>query len=72
MECLLFFFFSDEGELEPPTTLLWVYFYLACHFDYKADTIKAVQYIDLALQHTPLLIELYALKAKIFKVSFED
>lgn len=58
---------SDEGELEPPTTLLWVYFYLACHFDYKGDTMRAIQYIELAVQHTPLLIELYALKAKIFK-----
>lgn len=61
------FALSDEGELESPTTLLWVYFFLACHYDFLGDTIKSVEYIDLALKHTPLLIELYVLKAKIFK-----
>ncbi|KAK3099145.1 hypothetical protein FSP39_000123, partial [Pinctada imbricata] len=59
---------SDEPlMLEPPTTLLWVYYFLASHYDFKMDTRKALEYIDLAIQHTPTLIELTVLKAKIYK-----
>lgn len=59
---------ADENcEKEPPTALLWVYYYLAQHYDYIGDAQKALNYIDTAIQHTPLLIELYVLKAKLFK-----
>lgn len=58
---------SDTAEVEPPTTILWVYYFLASHFDYKQETLKALEYVNLALDHTPLLIELYVLKAKIYK-----
>ena len=61
--------FSDEGVKEPPTTLLWVYYFLAQHYDFIGDTSRALEYVDTAIQHTPLLIELYVLKAKIYKVS---
>ena len=62
--------FSDDGVKEPPTTLLWVYYFLAQHYDFIGDTSKALEYVDTAIQHTPLLIELYVLKAKIYKVSY--
>ena len=62
--------FPDDGIKEPPTTLLWVYYYLAQHYDYIGDTMKALQYVDTAIQHTPLLIELYVLKAKLYKVGW--
>lgn len=60
--------FTDTAEVEPPTTILWVYYFLASHYDYKQETLKALEYVNLALDHTPLLIELYVLKAKIYKV----
>ncbi|OWF46600.1 N-alpha-acetyltransferase 15, NatA auxiliary subunit-like [Mizuhopecten yessoensis] len=58
---------TDEGELEPPTSLVWVYYFLASHFDHQGNTTRAMEIINTALEHTPLLIELYALKAKIHK-----
>ncbi|XP_048773371.1 N-alpha-acetyltransferase 15, NatA auxiliary subunit-like isoform X2 [Ostrea edulis] len=58
---------AESAESEPPTTILWVYYYLASHYDYKQETLKALEYANLALEHTPLLIELYVLKAKIYK-----
>ncbi|KAK3576854.1 hypothetical protein CHS0354_012909 [Potamilus streckersoni] len=58
---------SDEGDKEPPTALVWVYYFLAQHFDHRGDTRKSLHYVDLAIEHTPLLIELYVLKAKIYK-----
>lgn len=61
--------FSDENcEKEPPTALLWVYYFLAQHYDYIGNLQQALHYIDTAIQHTPLLIELYVLKAKLYKV----
>lgn len=59
---------ADENcEKEPPTALLWVYYYLAQHYDYIGNLQQALHYIDTAIQHTPLLIELYVLKAKLYK-----
>lgn len=55
------------GELEPPTAILWVYHFLAQHFDYLRDSKKAMEYIDKALEHTPTLIEAYMVKARIYK-----
>lgn len=55
------------GDLEPPTAILWVYHFLAQHFDYLRDSKKAMEYIDKALEHTPTLIEAYMVKARIYK-----
>ena len=56
------------GELEPPTAILWVYHFLAQHFDYLRDSKRAMEYINKALEHTPTLIEAYMVKARIYKV----
>lgn len=56
------------GDLEPPTAILWVYHFLAQHFDYLRDSKKAMEYIEKALEHTPTLIEAYMVKARIYKV----
>lgn len=58
---------DGRGEMEPATALLWTYYFLAHHFDQKRHLDEAMKYIDLGLEHTPLLIELYVLKAKILK-----
>lgn len=55
------------GELEPPTAILWVYHFLAQHFDYLRDSKRAMEYINKALEHTPTLIEAYMVKARIYK-----
>ncbi|KAI1725387.1 NMDA receptor-regulated protein 1 domain-containing protein [Ditylenchus destructor] len=58
-----------DGSILPecPTTFLWIYYYLAQHFDRLRQFQKAHKYIDEALKHTPTLIELYMAKAKIYK-----
>lgn len=63
---------EEVSEKEPPTALLWVYYYLAQHYDYIGQAPLAFQYVDMAIQHTPLLIELYVLKAKLCKVSLKN
>ncbi|VDK28693.1 unnamed protein product, partial [Anisakis simplex] len=52
---------------ESPTTVLWLYYLLAQHYDRLGSIQQAHMYIDRAIQHTPTLIELFMVKAKIFK-----
>ncbi len=58
-------------EIEPATSLLWLQYYLAQHYDYLGDINKAFEYINQAICDTPTLVELYMFKAKIFKVDFD-
>lgn len=68
----MFFYCIDRTNtndgVEPATSLLWLQYYLAQHYDYLGDTTKAFEYIDQAICDTPTLVELYMFKAKIFKV----
>ncbi|GFO47570.1 N-alpha-acetyltransferase 15, nata auxiliary subunit-like [Plakobranchus ocellatus] len=59
--------FDSSGEVESATVLLWTYYFLAQHFDYLKNVERALEFVNLGIEHTPLLIELYVLKAKIFK-----
>lgn len=63
--------FSSKGGnanlQEPPSALLWTYYFLAQHYDYFRNIDKALGFINEALEHTPTLIELYITKARIFK-----
>ncbi|XP_030638927.1 N-alpha-acetyltransferase 15, NatA auxiliary subunit a [Chanos chanos] len=58
---------NDDGKTEPPTTLLWVQYFLAQHFDHVGQTSLALEYINAAIESTPTLIELFVVKAKIYK-----
>lgn len=46
---------------------MWTYHLLAQHFDQIGDTVKALEFINEALNHTVTLIELLVVKAKIYK-----
>ena len=59
---------AENGEKEPPTTLLWVQYFLAQHFDKLGQYSLALDYINAAIASTPTLIELFYMKAKIYKV----
>ena len=59
---------NDDGKEEPPTTLLWVQYYLAQHYDKIGQPSIALEYINTAIESTPTLIELFLVKAKIYKV----
>ncbi|KAB5570955.1 hypothetical protein PHYPO_G00219410 [Pangasianodon hypophthalmus] len=58
---------NDDGKTEPPTTLLWVQYFLAQHFDHIGQHAVALEYINTAIESTPTLIELFLIKAKIYK-----
>uniref|UniRef100_A0A667WUL2 N-alpha-acetyltransferase 15, NatA auxiliary subunit n=1 Tax=Myripristis murdjan TaxID=586833 RepID=A0A667WUL2_9TELE len=58
---------ADDGKEEPPTTLLWVQYFLAQHYDMIGQQTLALEYINTAIESTPTLIELFLIKAKIYK-----
>ena len=43
-------------------------YYVVQHHDYKQEFGKGLELVDEAIAHTPTLIELFLLKAKIYKV----
>ncbi len=58
---------QKDGEREAPTTLLWAYYFMAQLQDYLLHSELALEYINKAISHTPTLVELYMVKAKIYK-----
>lgn len=58
---------DDGDELESPGSLVWLYHFLAQHYDFLGDHVKALKYVDEGLAHTPTLIELYVAKGRIYK-----
>ncbi|CAH1394311.1 unnamed protein product [Nezara viridula] len=62
--------FGSKGNLEhkePPSALLWTYYFLAQHYDHFRKLDKALECINEAIDHTPTLIELFITKARIYK-----
>eukprot|EP00092_Neocalanus_flemingeri_P004109 GFUD01004421.1.p1 GENE.GFUD01004421.1~~GFUD01004421.1.p1 ORF type:complete len:752 (-),score=167.38 GFUD01004421.1:178-2433(-) len=62
--------FDDTSpNAETPSSMLWSYYLLANHFDNVKQYDEALPLINLAIDHTPTVVELYMLKAKILKHS---
>jgi len=60
-------FFDNLTEELDPTVFLWILLYAAQHYDIKKDYKQALLIIDEAIEHTPTLVEVYTVKAKILK-----
>ena len=59
---------SESGPAEPPTSYLWSLYLSAQHYNRIGQSLKALELIDAAIEHTPTEVQLYILKAKILKV----
>ncbi|XP_059645164.1 N-terminal acetyltransferase A complex auxiliary subunit NAA15 [Cornus florida] len=59
--------YPGRAEKEPPSTLMWTLFYLAQHYDRRGQYDIALAKIDEAIEHTPTVIDLYSVKARILK-----
>lgn len=61
--------FDDKAETpsESVVTLVWAQYLLAQHQDHLKEHIAALAMIDEAIGHTPTILELYMVKAKILK-----
>ena len=58
---------QGEKSCEMPTTIMWLRMLMAQHLDKLGDGHGAIEQIDLAIAHTPTLLDLYMVKARIYK-----
>ena len=56
-----------EQEEQDPTVHLWLLYFAAQHFYQKRDLQRALSFVNQAVEHTPTVVDLYVLKAKIYK-----
>ena len=61
------FTFEGDSQEQDPTVELWLLYFTAQHFYYIRDYDQAFNYLNQAIEHTPTVVELYILKAKIYK-----
>ena len=64
---VLDFYENDVPKLTNPTIKVWTNYYLAQHYLRKNDLPQALAHIDSAIKHSPTLVELYIVKARIIK-----
>ncbi|RCK64965.1 N-terminal acetyltransferase A complex subunit NAT1 [Candida viswanathii] len=64
---VLDFYENDVPKLTNPTIKVWTNYYLAQHYLCKKDLTQALAHIDSAIKHSPTLVELYIVKARIVK-----
>ncbi|EGV63311.1 hypothetical protein CANTEDRAFT_106172 [Yamadazyma tenuis ATCC 10573] len=60
-------FFENALSNYDPTIKVWGLYFLSQLSLYQKDLATATKYIDTALEHSPTLVELYILKARILK-----
>ena len=59
-----------NDNLNLPIHISWVYFYASQHYLFLCDLEQAIDYINLAIDITPSVIEFYMVMAKIFKHAY--
>lgn len=59
-------FVGDDKE-QDPTVELWLLYFVAQHYYFLRNFDQAFFYLNQAIEHTPTVVELYILKAKIYK-----
>ncbi|CEP61237.1 peptide alpha-N-acetyltransferase complex A subunit NAT1 LALA0_S02e09824g [Lachancea lanzarotensis] len=60
-------FLANIDHKQSPLAFVWANYYMCQHFMFLKDFAKAKEYIDAALDHTPTMVELYILKARVLK-----
>lgn len=67
IEDLVTAFYKSEIKNYNPTVEVWTLYFLSQLYLYKNELDKADEFIDSALDHSPTLVELYILKARVLK-----
>jgi len=56
-----------QTQSEPPSSLLFCYYYLSQHYNVLKQTEKALEFCEKCIKHTPTQVDFYVLKARIYK-----
>eukprot|EP00823_Brevimastigomonas_motovehiculus_P006153 TRINITY_DN4952_c0_g1_i1.p1 TRINITY_DN4952_c0_g1~~TRINITY_DN4952_c0_g1_i1.p1 ORF type:complete len:923 (+),score=218.40 TRINITY_DN4952_c0_g1_i1:51-2819(+) len=60
-------FSGKEESTESPSVLMWTLAYAGCHYDQTGDFANGLKMTDEAIMHTPTNLDLYVLKARLYK-----
>lgn len=60
-------FSISSNIIQPPSTLLWVYYLRAILFEHAAEYKSALEVVEKCLEHTPTLVDVYELKARLLQ-----
>ena len=60
---------DDMVETEPPSTTLWVMYFLANLYLATDRPVAAMETVEKAISHTPTVVDLYVLKSEIYAAS---
>lgn len=58
---------AEETLTEPPSTILWIRYYLAQHASFMSEPQKALAYLDQCIAHTPTCLEFELMKGRVYK-----
>mmetsp|Transcript_17960 Transcript_17960/g.30556 ORF Transcript_17960/g.30556 Transcript_17960/m.30556 type:complete len:460 (-) Transcript_17960:35-1414(-) len=61
--------FANDEEEQDPTVQFWLYYYLSQHHLNIGQVDEALSFVNKAIEHTPTVVELYNLKAKIMQLA---
>jgi len=58
---------KENKKSETPSVFVWTLYFVSQHYDYLGQGTNAFKFVDEAICHTPTNIDLYVLKARIYK-----
>ena len=59
--------FPAENQVQNPSTYLFALVFAAQHEDANGRWVQALEHLDTAIVHTPTMLDLYKMKARIYK-----
>ncbi|CCF58812.1 hypothetical protein KAFR_0F02150 [Kazachstania africana CBS 2517] len=60
-------YFNKLDPMEHPGEYIWTCYYLSQHYLFTRNFTKAQEFIELAVNHTPTMVEFYIVKARVLK-----
>ena len=61
--------FPDSSTEEPPSTLLWAWYFKARLLEFSGNLCEALSLIDTCMDHTPTCVDIYECKGRLLKLS---
>jgi len=58
---------EPSPKVESPMVIMWMWKLLANHYERTGEPLKAIEFVNKAITHTPSCVELYLCKGRIYK-----
>lgn len=67
VESIVLPYYAELSSTDQPIQFVWTTYFLALHYLHRKQFEQANAYADKAMNHTPTLVEVYILKARVLK-----